>query len=327
MSGQQLPIRGGNSQPSERSVDPQAHTHAFADLSSTQSLPSIIGLLSGLGPQCPICNLHLYQGNEPSQQHVCRTAGREHPSSSSGPISTAAHHEINSPAASATGGRTAYPSAPMSRSPSIVGSVRSSDSSDDVSDGRICSEHGFPCSDRKHVKGEAKKAKEKGARNNHAQIIQNVEDVAERYIDWKPFKALFSGNGNAAGVETPKVELLRIAQWGALQYFDQGRKGAIAAGREKQWIEETSEGLNRHLALFPEGENNIRRNAYDPTFDGTLLQQKDKRRCRPAAARGSKLCVTHPELGYDHRECRKRHRQADFEENHNAEVRSVRARL
>lgn len=218
-----------------------------------------------------------------------------------------------SSASSVVGLRSGVPTPANSRSPSVsVSADGSYDSSYDIPDERICTKCGFACGIPKHVKGEKKKGKEQKARKDQAVVLQNAEDMFACLFGWKPSKTQSAGNGSAAGVETPKIELLRILFLFSLAHLETGLLDAIKAGHEEAWKTEVRRELNASLARWQPTEEHPRGPSHDPSFDGSLMELTDQQRpchelkVKGGKGRGSKRCGTHLDSGRTLVECRKR---------------------
>lgn len=219
-----------------------------------------------------------------------------------------------------------------SRSPSVSGSAdggyaSSTDVGGDAREEIVCAVCGVACNIPDHVKVEKKKDKEKQARADQAEVLRNAEDMFHCFFNWKPSKAQSSGNGNAAGIETPKVDLQRLALFFANKFLESGTAQAIKDGGEEQWKQETLRGAERYLGRWQPPRGHPGRRLRDPSFNDTFLEQLDKRPCRPwgknSDGRNPKLCKTHPESGKEHVACRKDRRLEAYRDRMRVERRRL----
>lgn len=299
-----------------------ASVPSLADVNSTGNLPGFNEIMSEIGLPCSRCHRIPVHANG---YHQCCPTGGEQPHPSTGYKHASAHDGSAACEGYLTNIDSAVSTPISSRSPSISGSGDALSSDYDDPTSCLCPTCGHNCRNPDHVKKEAKKDKEKRSRFEHAQTLQNDEDLFSCHFDWKPTNPQSAGNGNAAGVETPKIDLMRLSFFYSRLYLQRGLQEAIAADREKAWQEEMHREAADFLRKWQSTDERGRRPAggthapYDPSFDGSWMELPDKRRpCRPvdgkdsAKKQPSRLCRTHPESRLNYIECRKKRRQAAF---------------
>ncbi|CAK4033359.1 Hypothetical predicted protein [Lecanosticta acicola] len=155
-------------------------------------------------------------------------------------------------------------------------------------------------------KNKKKQEKEKQNRGNQAAVLYRIEDVFRNYCSWER-KEQSGGNGNGAGLQANKINVLRGAEDLLYHFLHQERCRAIREGR----VDEFEERCTRILNGAGEKQNPL---------EGTWLYGERDLLCQHADTR-SKECTVHHTP--DWRECRNLHTMRRFRVEQDRWVKSL----
>lgn len=151
-------------------------------------------------------------------------------------------------------------------------------------------------------KAKKKQEKEKQNRGEQGAVLYRQEDALRNYAGWER-KEQSGGNGNGAGLQCNKINLLQGSEALLYHYLHEARCQAIREGTVREFEARNHAIIESALERAAEGRS---------PYTGTFMYSEDDVPCRHKNIK-SKACEVHGHP--DWRECRKIHTDRIFRMN------------